>query len=605
MRARSFIAAVRSGAGHRALISDRPLISIILPTRDRAALLPTAIASIQAQTYDHWELLIVDDGSRDATPSVVAGFLKDPRIRLLQTGGKGVAAARNAAMAQAKGELFAYLDSDNSWQSEFLEIAASHLLERNLDLVYSALVSNDGWRIRYVGADFDYADLSHRNFIDINVMVHRRALYDRRGGCDETLKRMSDWDLVLRYAKDSSVAYAPFIGCAYDGRLTRADRITVSEPVGWTYVVLGKHHLNWSALQSDASARDRDLVSIVIPVHGQPELTAACLASLYEIEAGCLFELVLVDNGSDPTTSALLDRCVSTHPNARLVRNWENLNFALGCNLGFAATRGSIVVFLNNDTRVQPGWLRALAAPFNDTDCRRGAAQAALPGRHHSDLRHRRRRAELPALRTLSRPSRRCTSPRQAAHALDDQRRMPGNACRGLRGPAWLRSDLRQRPGGQRPVSSAESAPRQDLPRRAGLRGHPPRRRHAGPRPLHLQQSPDLRRTLEETHLVADDMAHYRRDGYAAHYDAPDVPEWEPAGLAVFRPVLEPAPNVAMSPAPAPASSVRLLSFAIKIACPSEAVRDEWGDYHFARSLSQALQRLGCRSRIDYCALVE
>ena len=67
----------------------------------------------------------------------------------------------------------------------------------------------------------------------------------------------------------------------------------------------------------------------------------------------------------------------------------------------------------------------------------------------------------------------------------------------------------------------------------------------------------------------------------------------------MFRPVLEPASNVATSPEPAPASNARLPSFAIKIACPSEAVRDEWGDYHFARSLSQALQRLGCRSRID------
>ena len=161
-----------------------------------------------------------------------------------------MAAARNAAMAQAKGELFAYLDSDNGWRPEFLEIAASYLLERNLDLVYSAWRSNDGWRTRYVGADFDYTDLSHRNFIDINVMVHRRALYDRRGGCDEALKRMSDWDLVLRYAKDSRVGYAPFIGCVYDGRLTRADRITVSEPVSWTYVVLGKHHSGLAALQS-------------------------------------------------------------------------------------------------------------------------------------------------------------------------------------------------------------------------------------------------------------------------------------------------------------------------------------------------------------------
>jgi glycosyltransferase involved in cell wall biosynthesis len=596
--ARSFIAAVRSGAGHRALISDRPLISIVLPTRDRAALLPTAIASIQAQTYDHWELLIADDGSRDATPSVVAGFLKDPRIRPLQTSGKGVAAARNVAMAQAKGELFAYLDSDNSWQAEFLEIAASHLIERNLDLVYSALVSNDGWRTRYVGADFDYVDLSHRNFIDINVMVHRRALYDRRGGCDETLKRMSDWDLVLRYAKDANVAYAPFIGCAYDGRLTRADRITVSEPVGWTYVVLGKHHLNWSALQSDASARDRDLVSIVIPVHGQPELTAACLASLYEIEAGCPFELVLVDNGSDPTTSALLDRCVATHPNARLVRNWENLNFALGCNFGFAATRGGIVVFLNNDTRVRPGWLRALAAPFTDPAV--GAVQpkllfpdgtiqtfgtvvgerSFLPYELYRGL-----PGDAPHLgrpRTLSMISGACLAMRAAdfaaLHGFDPifvNGQEDSDLC--LRLKARLGKTCRVEP--------------------TSVVIH-----HEGGTPGRGRFTYINRQTFVErwkSHLVADDMAHYRRDGYAAHYDAPDVPEWEPAGLAVFRPVLEPAPNLATSPAPAPASSARLPSFAIKIACPSEAVRDEWGDYHFSRSLSQALQRLGCRSRID------
>lgn len=58
------------------------------------------------------------------------------------------------------------------------------------------------------------------------------------------------------------------------------------------------------------------------------------------------------------------------------MRNWENLNFALGCNLGFAATRGGIVVLLNNDTRVQPGWLRALTAPFNDPTV--GAVQPKL-----------------------------------------------------------------------------------------------------------------------------------------------------------------------------------------------------------------------------------
>jgi len=600
--ARDFIATVRSSGGHAALLRDRPLVSIILPTRDRATLLPTAVQSIKAQTYDHWELLIVDDGSSDATPAVIAGFLGDPRIRTLRMAGNGVAAARNAAMAEAKGQFFAYLDSDNSWRPEFLEIALSYLLERNLDLVYSALETNDGWRTRYVGAAFDYTALSRRNFIDINVALHRRNLYDMRGGCDEDLKRMSDWDVILRYAKESRVAYAPFIGCVYDGRLTRADRITVSEPVSWTYVVLGKHHLDWSQLQSDLPARDRDLVSIVIPVHGQSDLTAACLSSLFEVEPGCRFELVLVDNGSDSATATLLDQCVAAHSNARLVRNWENLNFALGCNLGFAATRGDIVVFLNNDTRVRPGWLRALVAPLADPAI--GAVQPkllfpdgtiqtfgtvlgeqghipyelyrGLPG----DARH------LGTPRTLAMISGACL----AIHAGDFA------ALHGF-DPIFI--------NGQEDNDLCLRL-KTDLGKTCRVEPSSVVIHHEGGTPGRGRFAYSNRRTFVErwkAHLTPNDTEIYRRDGYRVDLYAPDVPEWEPAGLASFRPVLErtiAAKDNAKPFVPAQAVSALHPSFAIKIACPSEAVREEWGDYHFARSLAQALSRLGCRSRIDY-----
>jgi glycosyltransferase involved in cell wall biosynthesis len=593
--ARGFIAGIRSSAGHATLLRDRPLISVILPTRNRAALLPAAVQSIKAQTYDHWELLIVDDGSPDATPSVIAGLVADPRIHCLQTGGKGVAAARNAAMAVARGRLFAYLDSDNVWRPEYLEIATSYLLEQNLALAYSALQTNDGWRTRYVGADYNYVALSRRNFIDINVALHRRELYDTRGGCDEDLKRMSDWDLILRYAKDSRVAYAPFIGCAYDGRLTRADRITVSEPVSWTYVVIGKHHLDWLQLQSGLTARDPDLVSIVIPVHGQAELTEACLASLFEIEAGCRFELVLVDNGSDAKTAAVLDRCVETHPNARPVRNWENLNFALGCNFGFAATRGRIVVFLNNDTQVRAGWLAALAAALADPTI--GAVQPkllypdgtvqtfgtvigeqgcipyelykGLPG----DSPH------LAAPRTLDMVSGACLAIRasdfMALHGFDPifiNGQEDNDLC--LRLKTQLGKTCCVEP--------------------CSIVIH-----HEGGTPGRGRFAQSNRRTFAERwrdHLKQNDTEIYSRDGYRAQLYTPDVPEWESAGLASFRPILERAATIA----PATAASRQCPSIAIKIACPSEAVREEWGDYHFARSLSQALGRLGCRSRIDY-----
>lgn len=595
--ARGFVTTVRSGAGHRALMRDRPLVSIILPTRDRAALLPAAVASVTAQTYDHWELLIVDDGSRDATPAIAGGLLKDPRIRLLQTGGKGVAAARSAAMAEAKGQLFAYLDSDNRWKPEFLEIAAAVLLARDLDLVYAALEANDGGRTRYAGADFDYTDLTHRNFIDINVMLHRRELYDRRGGCDETLKRMSDWDLVLRYAKDSRVVYAPFIGCVYDARLTRADRITVTEPVSWTYIVLAKHHLDWPALQSAANARNPNLVSIVIPVHGQPELTAACLGSLYEIDAGRTFELLLVDNGSDPATAALLDQCVASRANARLVRNWENLNFALGCNLGFAASKGGVVVFLNNDTRVQPGWLGALVSPLDDATV--GAVQPKLlfpDGTIQTFGTVVGERSHVPyeLYRGLAGDAPHLAKPRSLA--------MISGACLAIRAAdfAALRGFDAVFINGQEDNDLCLRLKTQ-LGKTCRVEPSSVVIHHEGSTPGRGRFSYSNRQTFVarwKDRLVADDMAIYHEDGYAAQYGAPDVPEWESAGLAAFRPVLRPASGgIAIPARPAQAEG---LSVAIKIACPSEAVRDEWGDYHFARSLSQALSRLGCRTRIDY-----
>jgi glycosyltransferase involved in cell wall biosynthesis len=599
--ASNFIAHVRSGAGHAALMRDQPLISVIMPTRNRAALLPAAIESVRSQSYERWELLVVDDGSTDATPSVLAGFAADPRIRVLHGGGKGVGAARNVAMAQAKGRFFAYLDSDNSWRSEFLGIAAAVLLERNLDLVYSALEANDGWRTRYVGTEFDLIALGHRNFIDINVVLHRRELYEARGGSDENLRRMSDWDIILRYAKESRVAYAPFIGCIYDGRLTRADRITVSEPASWTYVVLGKHHLDWPRLQSEAPARDRDLVSIVIPVHGQPDLTEACLSSLFEIDPGCRFELVLVDNASDAATAALLDRCAEEHANVRVVRNWENLNFALGCNLGFAGTRGHVVVFLNNDTRVQPDWLRALVAPFANSTI--GAIQPKLlfpDGTIQTFGTVLGAQGHIPyeLYRGLPGDAPHLNTPRSLT--------MISGACFAIRAGDFATLH------GFDPIfvnGQEDNDLCLRLKKRLGktCRAEPSSvvTHHEGGTPGRGRFAYSNRRTFVERwkgELKQDDAEIYQRDGYAVRLYAPDVAEWASAGLASFRPVLEPVDGKGDSASPAAPASAGLLdlSIAIKIACPSEAVREEWGDYHFARSLSEALLRLGCRSRIDY-----
>jgi GT2 family glycosyltransferase/glycosyltransferase involved in cell wall biosynthesis len=116
--------------------------------------------------------------------------------------------------------------------------------------------------------------------------------------------------------------------------------------------------VDWAAERN--KLRQAGLVSIIIPIFNQPELTAACIASIYQHTANTRFDLILVDNGSAEPTQALLQNLASQHPNVRLFRNADNLNFAHGCNLGFAASQGDTVVFLNNDTIVTPHWLPPL-----------------------------------------------------------------------------------------------------------------------------------------------------------------------------------------------------------------------------------------------------
>lgn len=355
---RTFLAALEAKIAKADVLADPPKVSIITPTRNRATILPKAIASVLAQDYPNWELLIVDDGSEDDTAAVVAA-IGDPRVRYIAGTGQGAAAARNIGLAAAGGEIFAYLDSDNQWTPRHLRTLVAFLLLNDLDLAYSAMRLESEEGVRFRGRGFKYRDLTQLNYVDLNAIVHRRSLTQKHGGFDTSLRRMMDWDLVLRYAKDAKVDYAPFIGVIYDERKD-GDRITVREPVSWRYRIQNRYLIDWAALEADLPQRDPGLVSIVIPVYGKAELTNGCLESLYRHRGPRRFEIVIVNNKSDRATLANMVLWEKARDDVAVVASWTNLNFALGCNVGFARTRGQVVVFLNNDTLLTEGWLEPL-----------------------------------------------------------------------------------------------------------------------------------------------------------------------------------------------------------------------------------------------------
>src|SRR5437879_5328746 len=128
-----------------------PLVSVILPTYNRLRYLGGALESVRTQTYEHWELVVVDDGSTDGSGEYLARLV-DRRVRLLSRSHTGSAAvARNSGIAMARGEYLAFLDDDDAWMPQKLERQMAALREdRAVQWNYTGyiLVDADGRETR-------------------------------------------------------------------------------------------------------------------------------------------------------------------------------------------------------------------------------------------------------------------------------------------------------------------------------------------------------------------------------------------------------------------------------------------------------------------------
>lgn len=201
-------------------LTEQPLVSIIMPSFNRAYTIGEAIQSVLEQSYQNWELLVCDDASEDKTAEVLRGF-DDPRIRYMQFTKSNGAATRNKGLRFARGSHIAYLDSDNIWHPQFLDLMLRALLAvPGTQLAYGAYLDTEirGASVvldRIGRAPFRAIQLSSRNFMDLNTILHHRRLYDWMGGFDESLPRLQDWDLMLRYTSIFQPLYVNHIGVFY------------------------------------------------------------------------------------------------------------------------------------------------------------------------------------------------------------------------------------------------------------------------------------------------------------------------------------------------------------------------------------------------------
>jgi glycosyltransferase involved in cell wall biosynthesis len=188
------------------------LVSIIMPTFNRLQYLPDSVASIFAQTSQDWELLIADDGSDAETKAYLQRLNDPPRVKLIHLPHTGKpAVARNFALREARGEYVAFMDSDDVWMPQKLEIQIASLrTHTNCEWSQTKFVLVDvgkrstrempvvnGWILGTL--------LSTATVIALPSVIVSRALLDRVGGFDEDLIMCEDYDLWLRLAAHSEV----------------------------------------------------------------------------------------------------------------------------------------------------------------------------------------------------------------------------------------------------------------------------------------------------------------------------------------------------------------------------------------------------------------
>ncbi|MFQ5509847.1 MAG: glycosyltransferase family 2 protein [Leptospirillia bacterium] len=190
-----------------------PRISVIIPAYNRAATIRRALDSVLAQTLGDFELIVVDDASTDDTVVLVESF-SDPRIRLLRHAtNRRAAAARNTGIRAARGRYLAFLDSDDEWLPDKLEVQLAALEAAPMEVMASCT----GCEIVRNGETFPKVPVhtSHRRLLmgcDLSpgsTLMVRREVFDRVGLNDEAFYRYEDWDWMLRYAMQLRIDLLP------------------------------------------------------------------------------------------------------------------------------------------------------------------------------------------------------------------------------------------------------------------------------------------------------------------------------------------------------------------------------------------------------------
>jgi glycosyltransferase involved in cell wall biosynthesis len=323
-----------------------PLVTVIIPVYNGEKTLRETLCSVFSQTFQDYELIVVNDGSTDQTLNILQSF-SDSRLRIITTPNQGLAATRNMGIRHAQGEYLSFIDADDLWTPDKLESQLAALLKDNAGagVAYSwtcPLIEHKTCSPRSVYfSGHVYNHLILENFIasGSNILV-RKALVEEVGGFDETLCCCEDWEFYLRLAAVTSFAVVPKGQILYRitstsmsskvkmveehcrsavGRAAKARNISLPKVYGYLYISLARVFLS-------RACRIQDLLPVVRAfflafvnyptVYGKNIEAWVCLKSFLYKAISLLFRLKQSDIDKLRTCFSQIDRSMGRTSNS-------------------------------------------------------------------------------------------------------------------------------------------------------------------------------------------------------------------------------------------------------------------------------------------------
>lgn len=184
------------------------MVSVIMPVYNGEKFLSEAIESVLAQTFSDFELIIINDGSKDNSLNIIKECAKkDSRIKVIDQENKGVSSARNTGINQSEGQFVAFLDCDDVWEKEKLESQISEFNKNEKIKIcgtWGIVINKNGEKIK----DFNYPPLSNKKiklssvykypFITSSLVIEKKML-NLNNLFDEKIKLAEDYDFIIKY----------------------------------------------------------------------------------------------------------------------------------------------------------------------------------------------------------------------------------------------------------------------------------------------------------------------------------------------------------------------------------------------------------------------